>query len=93
MHLDGPPSWRQRGRPQPVDQAQNLSQQSSGDCGYRAAFFKASRNLKWARDNLDGLAGMAEWHRAIYGQDEIFLEYKKIIEIVRQVKLHHRYVT
>ena len=61
--------------------------------GYRAAFFKASRNLKWARDNLDRLAGMAEWHRAIYGQDEIFLEYKKIIENVRHVKLHQQYVT
>ncbi len=34
-HLDGPPSWRQRGRPQPVNQAQNLSEQSSGDSDFR----------------------------------------------------------
>ncbi len=33
--LDGPPSWRQRSRPQPVDQAQNLSEQSSGDSDFR----------------------------------------------------------
>ncbi len=35
MLLDGPPSWRQRGRPQPVNQAQNLSEQSSGDSDFR----------------------------------------------------------
>ncbi len=35
MPLDGPPSWRQRGRPQPVDQAQTLGEQSSGDSDFR----------------------------------------------------------
>ncbi len=35
MHLDGALSWRQRSRPQPVDQAQNLSEQSSGDSDFR----------------------------------------------------------
>ena len=35
MLLDGPPSWRQRSRPQPVNQAQNLSEQSSGDSDLR----------------------------------------------------------
>ncbi len=35
MLLDEPPSWRQRGRPQPVNQAQNLSEQSSGNSDFR----------------------------------------------------------
>ncbi len=35
MLLDGPPSWRQRGRPQPVNQAPNLSEQGSGDSDIR----------------------------------------------------------
>ena len=35
MLLDGAPSWRQRNRPQPVNQAQNLSEQSSGDSDFR----------------------------------------------------------
>ncbi len=26
-HLDGPPSWRQRGRPQPIDEAAIISEQ------------------------------------------------------------------
>ncbi|MEE8539335.1 MAG: hypothetical protein V3S54_05925 [Woeseiaceae bacterium] len=31
MLLDRPLSWRQRDRPQPVNQAQNLDEQDSGD--------------------------------------------------------------
>jgi hypothetical protein len=58
---------------------------------YRAAFFKASRDLKWARENLERLAGMGEWHRAVYGQDEMYREYQKIINNVREIKLHERY--
>ena len=33
--LDRPPSWRQRSRPQPVNQAQKLSEQSTGDSDFR----------------------------------------------------------
>ncbi len=33
MVVDRPPSWRQRGSPQPVDEAQDLSQQRSWDPG------------------------------------------------------------
>ncbi len=35
MCIDQGPSWRQRGRPQPVNQAQNFSEQSSGDSDFR----------------------------------------------------------
>ncbi len=35
MLLDKAPSWRQRSRPQPVNQAQNRSEQSSGDSDFR----------------------------------------------------------
>ncbi len=35
MLLDGPPSWRQRSRPQPANQAQNLREQISGDGDFR----------------------------------------------------------
>lgn len=58
---------------------------------YRAAFFKASRNLKWARENIDRLSGMAEWYKAVYGSDETYFEYRKVIQNIRQLRLHDTY--
>ncbi|MCZ6483083.1 MAG: hypothetical protein O6757_07550, partial [Alphaproteobacteria bacterium] len=34
MHLDGPTSWRKMGLPQTVNEAQNLSEQGSGDSDF-----------------------------------------------------------
>lgn len=58
---------------------------------YRAAFFKASRDLKWARENIEELSGMGEWYRAVYGQDDTYNEYRKTISNVRMLRLHEPY--
>ena len=59
---------------------------------YRAAFFRAARNLNWARDNLDKLNGMAEWYRAVYGEDAQYREYRRTIDNVRHIMMHDGYV-
>lgn len=59
---------------------------------YRAAFFRASRDLKWARENVNQLSGMAEWYKSVHGYDEIYREYRKILDNVKRVKLHDHYV-
>ena len=58
---------------------------------YRAAFFRASRDLKWAGEHVDELSGMGEWYRAVYGKDETYQDYRRIIENVRLLTFHERY--
>ncbi len=60
MHLDGPPSWRQGSRPQPVNQAQNLCEQSSGDsdlCKLKGDMTAMSHDLRVDLDELVAHAG------------------------------------
>ncbi|MDN3517027.1 reverse transcriptase domain-containing protein [Aquisalimonas lutea] len=57
----------------------------------RAAFFRASRNLKWARDNLNHLSGLAEWHKCVYGKDKTYFEYQRIIRNIMEIQLHEPY--
>jgi hypothetical protein len=59
---------------------------------YRAAFFKASNALKWGAENLPQLSGMAEWYKAIYGRDDQYRDYARIIRNVRSIKLHEAFV-
>lgn len=59
---------------------------------YRAAFFKASSNLKWGNQNYSRLLGMAEWHKAVYGADEKYQDFVRIIANVRNIKIHDVYV-
>lgn len=59
---------------------------------YRAAFFKASNNLKWGKENFHYLSGMAEWYRAVYGTDGQYRDYERIIRNVRSIKLHDVYI-
>lgn len=59
---------------------------------YRAAFHKASRNLKWGQENLSVLSGMAEWYRSVCGGDNQYRDYKRVIANVRSLKLHDVYI-
>lgn len=59
---------------------------------YRAAFYKASTNLTWAKLELSKLSGMAEWYKCVYGADDTYLEYCKIIRNVKSLKLHETYI-
>jgi RNA-directed DNA polymerase len=59
---------------------------------YRAAFFKASSNLKWGHQNVQRLVGMAQWYKAIYGPDELYQDYTRIIGNVLNMKIHDVYV-
>ncbi len=55
MLLDGSPSWRQRSRPQCVNQAQDLSEQSSGDsdlCELKGDITALSHDLRADLDEL-----------------------------------------
>ena len=58
---------------------------------YRAAFFRASTDLDWARDNFEKLTGMAEWYKEVYGKDDTFLEYRRILSNVKKLRLHSQY--
>lgn len=58
---------------------------------FRAAFFKASKDLKWGANNLDYLSGMAEWHKCIYGFDEKYRDYIRTIRNVRNIRFHEVY--
>lgn len=60
--------------------------------GYRSAFYKASSNLKWGAQNISKLSGMAEWYRAVYGSDEKYQDFMRIISNVRNIKIHDAYV-
>ena len=59
---------------------------------YRAAFFKASSNLKWGKQNAPRLLGMAEWYKAIYGSNDQYQDFIRIIGNVRKIRLHDVYV-
>ena len=55
MLLNRSPSWRQRSRPQPVNQAQNLSEQSSGDSDFRELESDITAKTHDLRADLDRL--------------------------------------
>lgn len=57
----------------------------------RAAFFKASHDLRWGEKSLSRLSGLLEWYKSVYGQDETYKEYKKIIANITGIKLHDAY--
>jgi RNA-directed DNA polymerase len=58
---------------------------------YRAAFYRASKNPKWAMDNLDKLNGMLAWHKLVYDRDDRFREYQGIIAVAKRLKLHEAF--
>lgn len=58
---------------------------------YKAAFFQAARNLNWGRKHHHRLRGMAEWYKAIYGEDETYKEYMRVLSNVRAIMLHDKY--
>lgn len=58
---------------------------------YRAAFYKASKDVAWARENQEVLAGMSEWYRAIYGKDDRFLEYAAVLKNIKSLRIHSPY--
>jgi hypothetical protein len=60
---------------------------------YRAAFFRASRDINWATENLERLVGMAEWYKCVYGFNQNYENYKRVIRNVRAMRLHNPYST
>jgi RNA-directed DNA polymerase len=58
---------------------------------YRAAFYKASKNPKWAVENIDKLRGMLSWHKLVYEKDEKYFEYRRIIDVAGRIRLHEAY--
>lgn len=59
---------------------------------YRAAFFQASKDLNLTEEKLSQLTGMAEYYKCVYGKDERYFDFKRIIENTRKVKLHQTYI-
>lgn len=57
----------------------------------RSVFFKASKNLGYARENLNKLMGYAEWYKCVYGEDSNYIEYRRIILNVKDIKIHEYY--
>jgi len=58
---------------------------------YRAAFYKASRDIQWAQLNVSKLSGMAEWYKAVYGKNETYDEYQAVIKNIVSMKFHTPY--
>lgn len=54
----------------------------------RAAFYNGSKNPEWAAKRVDELTGLAEWYRSVYGTDERYADYRKVIDNVRSTRFH-----
>lgn len=54
----------------------------------RAAFYNASKNIRWASDNFQTLSGMAEWYKVVYGETDHYQDYKRVLENVRKTQFH-----
>lgn len=59
---------------------------------YRAAFYKAATNITWAKEELPKLSGMAEWYKCVYGADDTYADYCKVIRNVKNLMLHETYM-
>lgn len=59
----------------------------------RSQFYRASKNLAWGRANIQVLEGQLQWHKAVYGRDHLFEEYKSIIGNIKVLRLHDSYRT
>ncbi len=57
----------------------------------RAAFFKASRNVHWARENVSYLRGLLEWHKCVYGKDQRYSQYRVVLNSILMMKVHQTY--
>ena len=75
MHLDQGSSWRQRGRPQPVDPAQDLGKQGSwdGDLRHRESY----------------LAAVADHVRAGLDQHLAQRRQRPVLRLIRQGRRPH----
>ncbi|URQ74639.1 MAG: reverse transcriptase family protein [Candidatus Ochrobactrum gambitense] len=60
---------------------------------YRAAFYRASRDVHWAYKNAALLKGMLEWYRCIYGKDDSYYQYKSSIQNINRLHIHDTYVS
>ena len=58
---------------------------------YRSLFFKASRNIHWAHQNRDRLRGIVEWYKCVHGRDEIYVEYRSILDNEAKLRVHDAY--
>ena len=46
---------------------------------YRFVFFKAARNPNWGEENFSQLSGMLEYFKAVYGVNDRYQEYRKVL--------------
>lgn len=58
---------------------------------YRAAFFRASRDIHWAHQNQTRLRGMLEWYKCVHGKDETFIRYLSVYQNIGLLRLHDTY--
>lgn len=59
----------------------------------RAIFHKASQDPLWATANIQILRGAAEWHKCVYGVDDTYLRYNRLIRSVVFLRFHTPYKT
>lgn len=58
---------------------------------YRSAFYKASQIPKWGRENLDRLSGIASYYKTVYGIDDRYIEFSKVLKNIKSFKVHEAY--
>ncbi|WP_373089605.1 reverse transcriptase domain-containing protein [Sneathiella sp.] len=58
---------------------------------YRAAFFRASRDIQWADENQTRLRGMLEWYKCVHGKDETYNHYSAVYKNIGLLKIHDSY--
>ncbi|SHF82626.1 Reverse transcriptase (RNA-dependent DNA polymerase) [Litoreibacter ascidiaceicola] len=58
---------------------------------YRAAFFRASRNINWAYERQAQLKGMLEWYKCVQGRSDEYIQYQAIFENIERLKIHDSY--
>lgn len=58
---------------------------------YRSLFFKASRDIHWAHQNREHLRGIIEWYKCVHGKDELYAQYRSVMDNVSRLRLHDTY--
>ena len=58
---------------------------------YRSMFFKASRDIPWALENMPKLRGILEWYKCVYGKCDVYYQYKAALDSVSRLRFHQPY--
>lgn len=57
----------------------------------RAAFFRASRDIEYALENMATLRGNLAWYKSVYGKDTDYIHYNSVLTTAAKVKIHKTY--